>query len=94
MEPADGLSQAVALDERHGVKGPAVRVPTQLVDWHDARMFQTAGDLGFQYEVATGGGVVSELRSNFLQGHLTAQGGVSARKTSLAPPLASDRRRR
>ena len=43
-EVFDGASERVAFNETHGVKGPAVRVPPQPVDRHDARMFRRPGD--------------------------------------------------
>src|SRR5205823_8377135 len=38
VEAADSLVEAVALDEAHGIEGPAVQVLPQAVDRHDTRM--------------------------------------------------------
>ena len=45
VKAVDGLLQAVASDEAHGVEGASVGVGAQAVDRHDARMLQAAGDL-------------------------------------------------
>src|SRR5262245_66433774 len=50
VELADGGLQIVALDEAHGVEGPAVGVAAQAVDRHDAGVLQATGDLRFQQE--------------------------------------------
>src|SRR5262249_40811505 len=48
----DGVLESLALDEAHGVEGPAVGVLAQAVYRHDARMLQTAGDLRFADKAA------------------------------------------
>src|SRR5271154_5484524 len=50
VEMGDGLLEAVALDEAHGVEGPTVAVDAQAVDRHDAGMLKSAGDAGLQQE--------------------------------------------
>ena len=48
VEALDGRLEAVALDETHGVVGPAIGVVAQPVDGHDPGMFQRAGDFGLE----------------------------------------------
>ena len=50
VEGGDRLLEAVALDEPHGVVGPAVGVAAQAVDRDDARVLQPAGDLRLAQE--------------------------------------------
>ena len=50
----DGLLEAVAPDEPHGVVRPAVGVGAQAVDRHDAGVLQPAGDLGLEQEPLRG----------------------------------------
>ena len=52
VEPLDGILEAIAADEPHGVVRPAVAVAAQAVDRDDARMLQPAGDLGLEQESA------------------------------------------
>ena len=53
VKALDGVLEAVAFDEAHGVEGPAVGVLAQAVDGNDAGMLQAAGDLGLQEEAGT-----------------------------------------
>ncbi len=46
----DGVLQAVAADEPHGVVGAAVVVVAQAVDRDDPGVLQAAGDLGLEEE--------------------------------------------
>jgi hypothetical protein len=46
VEPLDGLLEAAALDEPHGVIGSAPDVLAQPVDRHDPGVFESAGHLG------------------------------------------------
>ena len=61
VEALDGLLEAVALDEPHGVIGAAVGVGAQAVDRHDARVLQSAGDLGLGDEPLAADRVVGVL---------------------------------
>jgi hypothetical protein len=70
MEAADGILKAVAPDEPHGVVGPAVRIGAQTVDWDDARMLQSARDLGLQQEAGPAIGVVGVPVLNLFEGDL------------------------
>ncbi len=73
MEAVDGLLEAVALDEPHGVIRPAVAVGPQAVDRDDPRMFQAAGDLGLEQEAGAAGRVVGVLLQDLLDRHLAVQ---------------------
>ena len=50
VEAGDGVLEALAPDEPHGVEGPAVVVVAQAVDGDDPGVFQPAGDLGLEEE--------------------------------------------
>ena len=76
VEPLDGLLEAVALDEPHGVEGPAVAVGAQAVDRHDAGVFEPAGDLGLEQEPLPAGRVVGVVVEDLLERHLAVQLGV------------------
>ena len=73
VEAVDRDLQAVAADEPHGVIGPAVGVRAQSIDWHDARMLETAGDLGFEQEPLTAGRVVGVIVQDLLERDLAVQ---------------------
>ena len=76
VEAVDGLLEAVAPDEPHGVVGPAVGVGAQAVDRDDPRVLQPAGDLGLEQEPLAAGRVVGVLVEDLLQRHLAVQLGV------------------
>ena len=76
VEVVDGLLEAVAADEPHGVIGPAVAVGAQAVDRDDPRVLQPAGDLGLEQEPLAAGGVVGVVVEDLLERHLAVQLGV------------------
>ena len=76
VEAVDGLLEAVAADEPHGVVRAAVAVGAQAVDRHDARVLQPAGDLRLQQEPLAAGRVVGVRVEDLLEGHLAVQLGV------------------
>ena len=89
MEARDGVLEAVALDEPHGVERPAVVVGAQAVDRDDPGVLQPAGDLGLEQEPATR--LVAGRRPvgpDLLEGHLAVQllvaGDVDAAQAALA----------
>ena len=73
VETADRVLEAVALDEAHGIVGPAVGIRAQPVDRHDPGMLQPAGDLRLQEKARTALRVVGVLALNLLQRHLAVQ---------------------
>ena len=73
MEVLDGLLEAVAADEPHGVVRPAVAVGAQPVDRDDARVLQPAGDLGLEQEPLAAGRVVGVRLEDLLERHLAVQ---------------------
>ena len=73
MEPVDGLLEAVAADEPHGVERPAVGVVAQAVDRDDPRVLQPAGDLGLQQEPRAAVGVVGVAVLDLLERDLAVQ---------------------
>ena len=76
VEAVDGLLEAVAADEPHGVVGPAVGVGAQAVDRDDAGVLQAAGDLGLEQEAGAAGRVVGVAVEDLLERHLAVQLGV------------------
>ena len=76
VEAVDGLLEAVAADEPHGVVGPAVGVGAQAVDRDDPRVLQPAGDLGLEQEAGAADRVVGVLVEDLLERHLAVQLGV------------------
>ena len=50
MESVDCSFQDLAPHKAHRIKRPAVWVVAQPINWHDAWVFQSAGDLGFEQE--------------------------------------------
>ena len=76
MEAVDGLLEAVAADEPHGVVGAAVGVGAQAIDRDDAGVLQPAGDLGLEQEARAAGRVVGVVVEDLLEGHLA----VAARR--------------
>ena len=73
MEAVDGLLEAVAPDEPHGVVRAAVAVGAQAVDRDDPGVLQPAGDLGLEQEPLPAGGVVGVLVEDLLERHLAVQ---------------------
>src|SRR5262249_32111122 len=73
METLNRLMHAIAADEPHGIERPAVEIVTQAVDRHDARMFQSACNLGFQHEPYPAVGVVRVAKLDLLESHLSVQ---------------------
>jgi hypothetical protein len=73
VEAVDGLLEAVAPDEAHGVVGPAVRVGPQAVDGHNAGVLQPAGHLRLQQEARAAIAFVGVAALDLLEGHLPVQ---------------------
>ncbi len=90
MEVLDRLLEAVSLDEPHGVVGPAVGVGSHAIDRHDARMLQSAGDLGLGEEPLAADRVVGMGFEDLLERHLAVQL-VIQRHEHLAQPAAGMR---
>ena len=73
VEVLDGLLEAVALDEPHGVIRAAVGVGAQPVDRDDAGVLQPAGDLGLHEEPLAAGRVVGVVVEDLLERDLAVQ---------------------
>src|SRR5262249_45392580 len=73
VEPRNGLFEALASDEPHGVVGAAVGVAAQAIDRHDPRMLQFPGDLGFEHEPGPAPRIIGIPVLDLLQRHLAAQ---------------------
>ncbi len=73
MEGVRGLFQAVTFDEPHRVIGPAVGVGAESIHRDDPRVFEPAGDLGFEQEAGAADGVVGVLVEDLLERHLAVQ---------------------
>ncbi len=87
VEGGDGLLQAVAPDEPHGVVRPAVAVVAQAVDRDDAGMLQTAGDLGLEQESGAADLVVGVVVEDLLEGDLAVQLAVDGDEDGPQAPL-------
>jgi hypothetical protein len=72
VEPFDRFLQAFTLDEAHDVKRTTIRVGPQPVDWHHARVLQTACDFGFEHEASAVVGHVG-VRLDLLDGHFALE---------------------
>ncbi len=87
MEGGDGLLEAVAADEPHGIVRAAVTVAAQAVHRHDPRVLQTARDLGLEDEPGPAGGVVGVVVEDLLESDLAVQLGVERHEhRAEAPP--------
>ncbi len=73
VKPRDRHLERIALDEPHGVVGPALGIHAQAVDGNDAGVFQPAGDLGLGDEPLAADGVVGVLLQYLLHRHLAMQ---------------------
>jgi hypothetical protein len=73
MEALDGLFQAVALNEAHGVEGPAVGILAQAVNRHDPWVLQSPGDFRFEQETLAALRVGRVLALDLLEGNLAMQ---------------------
>ena len=82
----DGLLEAVAADEAHGVVRPAIGILAEGVDRHDAGMFQTAGDLRLAHKAGTTFGVICVPRLDLFQRHLAVQLAVAGHEDLAQPP--------
>ena len=76
VEGGDGVLEAIATDEPHGVIGTAAAIAAEAVDRHDSRMLEPAGDLGFENEPGAAGGIVGVMVEDLLEGDLTVELGV------------------
>ncbi len=88
MVRLDGLLEAVALDEPHGVERPAVIVGAEAVDRHDPGVLQAAVDLGLQDEPAAEVGLGDLVGPDLLEGHLAAELLVAGDVDAAQPALA------
>ncbi len=98
VEQLDGLLEAVALDEPHGVVGAAGAVRAQPVDRDDPGVFEPPGDLGLHQEPLAADRVVGVVVEDLLECHLAIQLGVQGHedrpqpaagmRTEYAEPLA------
>ena len=91
-ERRDGVLEAVALDEAHGVKRPAVGVAAQAVDRHDTGMLQPAGDLRLQQKARLSGWSACCWTSTRRRSPPASLRSSIATNTSPQPPLACSRR--
>ena len=76
VEQLDGLLEALALDEPHGVVGAACAVHAQPVDRDDPGVFESTGDLGLDQEPLATGRVVGVVVEDLLECHLAIELGV------------------
>ena len=88
VEAVDGLLEAVAPDEPHGVKGAAVGVAPEPVDRDDPRVLQPAGDLGLEQEACAAVRVVGVLVEDLLEGDLAVQLAVEGHEDRPQPARA------
>ena len=75
---AEDLGQGTALDQLHGEERPAIGEGAELVDRHDPRVLELAGDLRLLDEAADQLGLVAVLLQEDLDGQVAAQVGVAA----------------
>src|SRR5262249_4766581 len=73
VEDGDGIVERGALDEAHGVAGPAAVVLPKAVEGADPRVAQPGGDLRLAEEVAAQLGLIRESFLDPLQGDLALQ---------------------
>src|SRR5216683_2293325 len=73
MERVDGVIEAFAPDETHGVERPAIGVLPQAVDRHNSWMFEPAGDLCLLKEPRPALRLVGVTVLDFLQGHIAVE---------------------
>ena len=85
VEPLDGVLEAIAADEPHGVKRPAVGVGAQAVDRDDARMLEPAGDLGLEQESAAALRVIGVRVEDLLERDLAMQLAVESHEDGAEP---------
>jgi hypothetical protein len=87
VEAVDGVLEAVAPDEPHGVERPAAAVGPEPVDGDDPRVLQVAGDPGLQEEPLAADGVVGVAALDLLQRDLAVQLLVQRDEHLAEPPL-------
>ncbi len=85
VEQLDGLLEAVALDEPHGVVGAAGAIGAQPVDRDDPGVFEPPRDLGLQQEPLAAGRVVGVVVEDLLECHLAIQLGVQGHEDRPQP---------
>src|SRR4051794_1105512 len=73
MKPCDGILQAVATNEAHGVIRSAVGVGAKAVYRHDARMLEAPRNFGLQHEASSAVWFVGVFVLNFLEGDFAIQ---------------------
>src|SRR5262249_27651853 len=72
-EVLDGLLEALAPDESHGVIGASIAVCAQTIDRDDAWVLESPGDLGLEDKSLAAGRVVGMLLEDLLERHLAMQ---------------------
>src|SRR5262245_12867114 len=73
MKVLDRFFQTVAPNETHRVEGSAVRVMSEAIYRHNARMLQPTRDLGFDQEARAGRVIIGKAVRHFLDGHTAVQ---------------------
>src|SRR4051812_12442182 len=73
MEPANRSLHAVALDETHCVKWPAIGVRSKPIDRHNSWMFETASNLRFSDKTRAEVLLKGMLRLNLLESYLAVE---------------------
>src|SRR5262245_8031807 len=73
MELFNDLLERLAADESHRIVGPPVGIRPQAIDWHNARMFESAGDLRFPDEPLAAHRIVGDVRLDLLERHFAGQ---------------------
>ena len=76
VEALDGLLEAVAADEPHGVIRAAIAIGAESVDRDDAGVLEPAGDLGLDEEPGAAGRVVGVVVEDLLERDLAIELGV------------------
>ena len=69
----EDLMEGVAADLAHREVGPTIGQPSDLMDRHDAGVFELGGGLGFSEEALNRGVVIGQLRAQHLEGHQPVQ---------------------
>jgi hypothetical protein len=73
VKAPDRVLETIAPYETHRVERPTIGIGTQIIDGHDAWVFQATRDLGFKNEAGAALGMVSMPILYLLQGDLAMQ---------------------
>src|SRR5262249_10824307 len=73
VKASNRLPETFSFDEAHGVKGSAVGVLAQAIDWHNPRALNPASNLGLQQETRPTLWIVCMPDPDLLQRHLPMQ---------------------